>query len=143
VASTPGLTSATSNAFNIVYACTAGPIQQPINADGSSKFKINSTIPVKIRVLCNGVPANNLTIYVTLQKVGAGGGDVNEVVSTSAADTGNIMRSTGDGNYMFNLSTKRSQFAAGSDLTAGTYLLTLASNSNAFANVSVTFNLRK
>jgi hypothetical protein len=53
------------------------------------------------------------------------------------------MRSTGDGNYMFNLSTKRSQFAAGSDLTAGTYLLTLASNSNAFANVSVTFNLRK
>jgi hypothetical protein len=53
------------------------------------------------------------------------------------------MRSTGDGNYMFNLSTKRSQFAAGSDLTAGTYLLTLASNSNAFSNVSVTFNLRK
>jgi parallel beta-helix repeat protein len=142
VASSPGLASATSNAFNVVYACTAGPIQQPINTDGSSTFKLGSTIPVKIRVLCNGAPANNLTIYVTLQKVGAGAGEVNEVVSTSAADSGNVMRSTGDGGYMFNLSTKRSMMND-TPLTAGTYLLTLASNSNAFANATVQFTLRK
>lgn len=103
-------------------------IQQPINADGTSNFKLGSTIPVKITVTdCHGTPVNTLAPNVALTKVGVASGDVNEVVSSSAADTGATMRSAGDGKYIYNLSTKRSQFNAGQDLTAGRYRLTLTS----------------
>ena len=47
-----------------------------------------------------------------------GGSDAQAASSTG--DTG--MRYSG-GQYIFNLSTKRSQFAGGQDLTAGTYHL--------------------
>jgi len=51
------------------------------------------------------------------------------------------MRSAGDGQYIFNLSTKRSQFNAGQDLTPGVYQLTISSPGT-FANVLVQFSIR-
>jgi hypothetical protein len=66
---------------------------------------------------------------------------VNEVESSSAADEGTQMRSAGDGQYIFNLSTKRSQFAAGQDLTPGVYRLTISNTD--FEDVVVLFTLRR
>jgi len=116
-------------------------IEQPINADGSSNFKLGRTVPVKIRVTdCHGNPVATLTPQVALAKVGPGDGTVNELVSSSAADTGTTMRYAGDSQYIFNLSTKLSQFNAGQDLTAGRYRLTITAPS--LAPVVVYFDLR-
>ncbi|HET7654029.1 MAG TPA: PKD domain-containing protein [Acidimicrobiales bacterium] len=118
-------------------------ILQPINADGTSVFKKGSTIPVKIRVTdCNGTPVGTLAPSVALRKVGAGTtGDV-EVVSTSAADTGQTMRWDGSaGQYIYNLSTKRSTFNNGADLADGRYELTISSPT--FDRVVVEFTLKQ
>ena len=75
-----------------------------------------STIPVKVRATdCTGAPVAGLDLHVHLSM---GGSDAQAAASNG--DTG--MRYT-DGQYIFNLSTKRSQFAGGQDLTAGTYHL--------------------
>lgn len=126
-------------------ACPNDPrtILGPINADGSSNFKLGRTIPVKIRVIdCHGTAVDGLAPVVSLAKLGASSGNVNEVASSSSADDGNTMRSTGDGNYQFNLSTKRSQFNAGQDLTAGRYRLTI-SETTFTADVVAEFDLRQ
>ncbi|HEV8149900.1 MAG TPA: hypothetical protein VGP61_06905, partial [Gemmatimonadales bacterium] len=61
-----------------------------------------------------------------------------------AADDGTTMRSAGDGQYIFNLSTKRSQFNTGQDLRAGIYQLTIsASSPSEFADVVVQFSIRQ
>ncbi len=117
-------------------------ILQPINADNSSVFQLGRTIPVKVRVTdcVTGAADDNQAPQVALGLVGPGGGSVNELVSSSAADVGTTMRNAGNGQYIFNLSTKNSQFNAGQDLTPGTYQLTLSSP--AFADVVVSFVLR-
>ena len=97
-----------------LYA-TSG-LLQPINAGGRTTFKLGSTIPVKVRVSdCTGAPVDGVGLHVHLAM---GGSAVAEAATNG--DTG--MRYTG-GQYLFNLSTKRSQFAGGQDLTAGTYHL--------------------
>jgi Thrombospondin type 3 repeat len=120
-------------------------ILQPINLTGQrSSFKIGSTIPVKLRVTdCLGTPVGTLSPQVHLTKVDSGPVAVNELVSTSAADTGTTMRFTGapDSQYIFNLSTKRSQFNAGQDLTAGTYHLWITDPS--FGQVDAYFDAKK
>ena len=119
-------------------------ILQPINADNSSTFQIGRTIPVKIRltdcVTADGI--NSAAPQISLIGVGPGGSSVNEIISSSAADAGTIMRSAGDGQYIFNLSTKRSQFNAGEDLTAGVYQLTI-SGFGQFEDVVVQFALHQ
>ena len=97
-----------------LYA-TSG-LLQPINAGGRTSFKLGSTIPVKLRLSdCTGAPVDGVDLHVHLAM---GGSAVAETATNG--DTG--MRYTG-GQYLFNLSTKRSQFAGGQDLTAGTYHL--------------------
>lgn len=115
-------------------------ILEPINADNSSNFQLGRTIPVKIRIsdCVSGGGVNTLTPTISLALVDVGGGPVNELVSSSAADDGTTMRSAGDGQYIFNLSTKRSQFNAGQDLRPGTYELTISSPED-FADVVVQF----
>jgi hypothetical protein len=101
----------------------------PMNADGSSRFKRGSTIPLKLRVLdCAGRPVTGLVIQVALKQINESGGNiqtVNEIVSNVAGDAGNRMRESSG--YIFNLSSKRSQFNAGQDLVVGKYRLTLTS----------------
>lgn len=102
-------------------------VEQPINTDGSSSFRQGRTIPVKVTITdCFGFPVNSLAPTIGLVYLGATQQPVNEVVSTSAADSGNTMRWTGS-QYMFNLSTKLSQFNQGSDLPPGRYQLSVQS----------------
>ena len=82
---------------------------QPINAGGRTSFKLGSTIPVKLRVTdCSGAPVDGLDLHVHLAMVGGG-----TPVASSAADTATyaLLDGTG-GQYLFDLSTKRSQFPA-------------------------------
>ena len=125
------------------FPVLTGGILQPINADGSSNFQLTRTIPVKIRATdcASGGAVNTLAPMITLTMIDVGGGAVNEVVSSSAADDGVTMRSAGDGQYIFNLSTKRSQFNAGQDLVAGRYELRISEPS--FAEVVVQFSIRQ
>jgi hypothetical protein len=55
---------------------------------------------------------------------------VNEVIIDSVPDAGNTMRFTGspDNQYIYNLSTKRSQLSSppGGDLTPGTYRVSIS-----------------
>jgi hypothetical protein len=121
----------------------AGGILEPINADGSSSFQLGRTIPVKIRITdcVTGDGVNTLSPNVSLALIDLGGGPVNELISSSAADDGTTMRSAGTGQYIFNLSTKRSQFNAGQDLHPGLYQLTISSPGE-FADVVVQFAIR-
>jgi hypothetical protein len=89
---------------------------------GRTSFKLGSTIPVKLQVLgCSGDSIGNLPLHVHLGLVG--GGEA-VVASSSAADSGDLMRFSGGpgGQYQFDLSTKRSQLG-GHDLAPGTYRL--------------------
>lgn len=101
---------------------TSGILQPVTGSQGS--FKIGSTIPVKLQVTdCNGDPVSGLPLTIYLEKLDNTAITANELVSTSAADSGTTMRFTGapDNLYIFNMSTKRSQFNLGEDLTTGTY----------------------
>jgi hypothetical protein len=90
---------------------------EPINADGTSVFRAGSTVPVKI-ILSDrdGERISGASVRVLLAQVSDDiTGSVFEAESTSAADTGNTMRETDYGAYIFNLSTK--------GLAKGTYVL--------------------
>ncbi len=121
-----------------------GGILEPINADNSSSFQLGRTLPVKIRIAdcVSGDGVNTLAPVVSLALVDLGGGPVNELVSSSAADDGTTMRSAGNGQYIFNLSTKRSQFNAGQDLRSGVYELRISSPGE-FEDVVVQFAIRQ
>jgi len=92
--------------------CTGGSfswsgVLQPINIDGTSVFKLGSTIPAKFKLTgaCAGNP--NLIANIFFYKVTSTEGPVNEATSSSAADTGTIFRYSLSGDqYIFNLGTK-------------------------------------
>jgi hypothetical protein len=97
----------TTTAGVMVKFNTSGFLQ-PINADGTSVFKYNSTIPVKISFTnCNGSVPNNLapTIRLTMISGATPGLEINEPISTSAADTTGVMRFSTN-QYIYNLATK-------------------------------------
>jgi hypothetical protein len=121
---------------------TTSGILQPIDAAGTSTFKISSTIPTKVRVIdCAGASIGTAVLQVQLTKLGSASAPVNEVMSSSAADNGDLMRyDTSSQQYIFNLSTKRSQFNAGNDLTAGRYRLQIVGAT--IPTAVVEFNLR-
>ena len=124
---------------------TPSSILQPINNGGSrSGFKIGSTIPVKITVTgCDGKTVTTLTPSVNLQK-GDSIPDValNETVVADSATNGKQMRYDATGaQYIYNLSTKLSQFTGG-QLTQGTYTVSVHDASFA-APVKAVFDLRK
>jgi hypothetical protein len=93
-------------------ACTGGDyswsgVLQPINADGSSIFKLGSTLPVKFRLTggCSGNSTLVAHIYVAKISNNVVGTEM-EAASTSAADSGNTFRYVGSDQYLFNLATK-------------------------------------
>jgi uncharacterized delta-60 repeat protein len=102
-----------------VPTCPWSGIRQPINSDGSSIFKLGSTIPTKLQLTgsCSSQTSATITLYVakiTNDIVGT----VMEAVSTSAADSGNTFRyDASSAQYIFNLGTK--------SLTTGTYQLSI------------------
>ncbi len=101
--------------FTVTVTAAWSNVLQPVNADGSSIFKLGSTVPVKFQLTGASAGITNLSARLYLQRVGAGAtGTVLEAVSTSSATTGNLFRYD-SGQYIFNLNTKT--------LSAGTYQL--------------------
>src|SRR3954447_4774637 len=82
-------------------------LQQPVNPDGSSIFKLGSTVPLKFVLTDNGSNVvSGAVARVDMAKItNSVEGTFVEAISTSAATTGNLFRESG-GQYIFNLSTK-------------------------------------
>ncbi len=101
-----GGTGSATASVSVKY--TTSGFLRPINPDGTSVFKYNSTIPVKISFTnCDGSnPANVApTIKLTMISGATPGLAINEPTSTSAADTTGVMRFSSN-QYIYNLATK-------------------------------------
>jgi hypothetical protein len=104
-----GNSSSETRTYKLLYGTAIGNFLQPINMDGSSRFKLGSTVPVKFQALCGGTPVSNVVARLNVkQSDGSPDPGVDEAISTAAATTGNLFRWTGspDNQYIFNLSTK-------------------------------------
>jgi hypothetical protein len=90
---------------------------QPINPDGTSIFKLGSTIPTKFALTGTSAGITNLAAKLYVAKVSnLVDGSYVEAVSTAASDSGNTFRYDATGEqYIFNLSTK--------GMSAGTWSL--------------------
>lgn len=92
--------------MTVTYAWSG--VLQPINGDGSSVFKLGSTVPVKFQLAGASAGITNLPakLYIA-QSDNVDPTAVNEAVSTAAADSGNTFRYDSTAHqYVFNLSTK-------------------------------------
>jgi hypothetical protein len=94
--------------YSVVYGAAFSGVLQPVNADGTSKFKLGQTVPVKFKLTCNGAPISGAVARLRVSQ-----GDnqpdpgVYETASTSAATEGNLFRYDATaGQYIFNLATK-------------------------------------
>jgi hypothetical protein len=94
-----------------------GGLGQPINPDGSSIFKLGSTVPVKFNLTdVAGNPVSGAIARLELAKVSNNvEGTYLEADTNVAATSGNLFRESGSGGYIFNLATK--------PLSAGTWSL--------------------
>ena len=124
-------------------AVTAVPFLQPINQDGSSRFKLGSTIPVKFQAMCSGAPVSAVVAKMYV-KQGDSQPDpgTDEAISTSAATTGNLFRYDGSGQqYIFNLSTKLGYVNPDNttinSFVQGTWTLTIGLDDGSFRSIKV------
>jgi hypothetical protein len=97
-----------TKSFTVTVTAAWSNVLQPVNTDGSSIFKLGSTVPVKFQLTGASAGISNLSARLYLQRVGAGAtGTVLEAISTSNATTGNLFRyDATSGQYIFNLNTK-------------------------------------
>ena len=118
--------------FTVTVTAAWSNVLQPVNADGSSIFKLGSTVPVKFQLTGASAGIRDLPARLYLQRVGAGGtGTVLEAISTSSATTGNLFRYDATSNqYIFNLGTKT--------LSAGTYKLRVDLGDGVLRTVNIT-----
>ena len=81
---------------------------QRINTDGSSIFKLGSTVPVKFELTGASAGITNAVATLLVAKIASSvTGTYAEAVSTSAATSGSAFRyDSSSGQYIFNLSTK-------------------------------------
>jgi hypothetical protein len=138
-----GNTASESRTYGVTYGGSISPWLQPINTDGSSRFKLGSTIPVKFTATCNGVPLTNVVarMYVVKGDAQPDPG-VDEAVSTAASTTGNLFRYDATaGQYIFNLSTKLGYLNPGSmsstSFTPGTWTLKIGLDDGSWRSVNV------
>ena len=90
-------------------------IQQPVNSDGSSIFKLGRTVPVKFQLIGGSAAITNLQARIYVAKISNSvvGTEV-EATSTAASDAGNTFRyDASAGAYIFNWGTQ--------GLTSGTW----------------------
>jgi hypothetical protein len=123
----------TSNkSFMVTVTAAWSNVLQPINADGSSIFKLGSTVPVKFQLSGASAGITNLVARLYLQRIGPGGtGSEIEAISTSNATTGNLFRyDATSGQYIFNLATKT--------LSTGTYKLSIDLGDKVTRTVNIT-----
>jgi DNA/RNA endonuclease G (NUC1) len=104
---------------------------QPVEADGSSVFKLGRTVPVKFQLTGASAGITDAVARLYVAKVtGNVVGPEQAAVSASNATEGNLFRQTGN-HYMFNLSTD--------GLTAGTYQLRVDMGDGVQRTVLVSF----
>lgn len=109
--------SATNSCTTQVQYMYSG-VQQPINPDGSSIFKLGSTVPVKFALTNAATSAvGSAVASLSVAKISSNvEGTFVEAMSTSNATTGSLFRYDASAQqYIFNLATK--------GLTTGTYSL--------------------
>jgi lysophospholipase L1-like esterase len=85
-----------------------GGLQQPVNVDGSSIFKLGSAVPLKFKLTDFGaqlISGANATVSVA-KVSNAVEGDFVEADPKGSSSTGNVFSQDGDGQYHYNLDTK-------------------------------------
>ncbi|MBI5118463.1 PxKF domain-containing protein, partial [Candidatus Poribacteria bacterium] len=132
-----GNTSSCQASVHVKYVYSG--ILQPINADGSSVFKIGRAVPVKFKLYCSGTtPVGAATATLSVFKVtNVVTGTVTEVetVPVGEANTGNLFRyDPVEQQYIYNWSTK--------GLTAGTYQLRISLNDATTYNANLSLKVR-
>jgi len=109
----------TIDAEDVVPSVSAyfGGFRPPINSDGSSVFKLKSTVPVKFQLQeAEGAFINDAVVTLSYAKISNGiVGTQVEAITNVQATTGNLFRNADD-QYIYNWKTK--------GLTTGTYELT-------------------
>jgi hypothetical protein len=94
--------TATAKSFTVTVKVPWNGILQPVNADGSSVFKLGSTVPLKFA----GFSGLTATLTVTKSDSTPDGTDA-EAVNSNPADSGNVFRYDATaGLYLYNLGTK-------------------------------------
>jgi hypothetical protein len=136
-----GNNTSQSRNYTVAYGAAFGGFSQPINADGLSRFKLGSTIPVKFQLTCNGSPISTAVakLYVSRADTSPDAG-FDEAISTSAATSGNLFRFS-DSQYIFNLSTKAGYTNPGSGtataFSAGSWRLTVGLDDGSTRSINV------
>ena len=85
-----------------------GGIQQPVNPDGSSIFKLNSAVPLKFQLTdFGGGPISNAVAKLSVAKItNAIEGTFVEAEAKGSSSSGNVFSQDGSGQYHYNLDTK-------------------------------------
>lgn len=102
-----GNTTPVSCSYSVVYDSTQ--ILQPINSNGSSAFKLNSTIPVKIKLVNGSAGVSNANITISVTKLGNSTTPDVEIEDpfNQTPHSGNTLRyDSMNDQYIFNLATK-------------------------------------
>jgi hypothetical protein len=110
-----GNTGSGSFTVNVTYSWSG--FLQPINPDGTSIFRLGSTVPVKFQLTGGAANITNLVATLTVAKTSNNvTGSYNEATSNAASDSGSTFRYDATSNqYIFNMST--------SNLSTGTWSL--------------------
>src|SRR5262249_28782483 len=97
-----------TKSFTVTVTFSAADCLPPINADGSSVFKLGRTVPVKFRLTGASAAISNLVATLHLSRISDGvAGTEADADSTSAADVGDRFRYDAAGDqYIFNLGTR-------------------------------------
>jgi hypothetical protein len=105
------LQTTTANQVSLLY--NVSMLQDPVNVPSMttpmSVFKTGSTVPLKVIITdCNNQPVNGLAPKISFTKINPSTPvvGVNEALSTQPNDTNWLMRDDGNGQYIYNLSTK-------------------------------------
>ncbi len=101
----------TTGTQNVSLLYKVSELQDPVNRTGMtmSVFKSGSTIPLKVIITdCNNQPVNGLVPRISFNRINPSTPalGVNEGLSTQPNDTNFLMRDAGNGQYIYNLSTK-------------------------------------
>ena len=138
-----GRTASETRTYTKTYGASYGGVLQPVNADGSSRFKLGSTVPVKFKLMCGTTPINNAVANLNVKRLDSTPDPgFDEAISTAASTTGNLFRydATG-GQYIFNLSTKSGYTSAnGTTITsfsAGSYQLQIVLDDKTARTVNI------
>jgi lysophospholipase L1-like esterase len=85
-----------------------GGLQQPVNPDGTSIFKLNSAVPLKFKLTDFGAqPISGAVARLSVAKIsGTVEGIYMEAEAKGNSSTGNVFSQDGAGQYHYNLDTK-------------------------------------